>query len=158
MDYDNSLLKKYFPDKQDESLLSPCRIFILGASHTRKMELFKRMLFRGDFGPIRNISLLIYASSELTLNQKCYKGLDKKLRDVRKTVIKKSTPKPENETRKDIKRIILFDDTDDTNKLPEWYKEKFTIDSHHLNEDIVNISHRIRTGSRMVRSSCDWII
>ena len=36
--------------------------------------------------------------------------------------------------------------------------KKFTVDSHHLNEDIINISHRIRTGSIMVRSSYDWII
>ena len=122
MEYDKSILNKYFPNRQDENLLSPYRIFILGASHTGKTELFKKMLFRRDFGSIKNVSLLIYAPSELTLNQKCYKDLDKKLKDVHRNVIKKSTPKPENETRKNIKRIILFDDTDNTNKLPEWYK------------------------------------
>ena len=84
------------------------------------------MLIRGDFGPLKSIPLLIYAPSELTLNQECYKDLDKKLKDVKRTVINKSTNKPDNEKRKRIKRVTLFDDTDDTSKLPEWYKEVYS--------------------------------
>ena len=90
MDDRKEFLLKYFPNRYNENLLRPCRLFILGASHTGKTELFKRMLLKNDFGDITKISLLIYAPSELTLKQKCYKDLEKKLFEVKKSIINKT--------------------------------------------------------------------
>jgi hypothetical protein len=135
----------------------PTRICIIGASSTGKTELIKRMILRGDFGTKRELEVMVLSPSPITLEQKVWKALESKGIRFTKIMLDKSTPPPPNPAR-GIKRLIIFDDLDTAKVIPQWVVERFTIASHHLNESVVCISHKVRIGVVEIRSSARWII
>ncbi len=135
----------------------PTRICLIGASSTGKTELIKRMILRCDFGSKNELEVLLYSPSEITLNQKCWNLLKDKNIRFEARHLTKSTGCPDNPG-EGIKRVIIFDDLDDAVVLPKWLVERFTIASHHLNESVVCISHKLKIGVVEIRSSANWII
>lgn len=135
----------------------PTRICIIGASTTGKTELIKKMILRTDFGCKKDLEVLLYSPSNITMNQKCWKLLEiKKIKFSKHHLVK--TTKPPPDPVKGVRRVIIFDDLDDAIVLPKWIVERFTIASHHLNESVVCISHRLKIGVVEIRSSANWII
>ena len=135
----------------------PTRICLIGASSTGKTELIKRMILRCDFGRKNELEVLLYSPSEITLNQKCWNLLKDKNIKLESHHLTKFTKPPVN-PEIGVRRIIIFDDLDDAVVLPKWIVERFTIASHHLNESIICISHRLKIGVVEIRSSANWII
>jgi hypothetical protein len=135
----------------------PTRICIIGASSTGKTELIKRMILRGDFGTKRELEVVVLSPSPITLEQKVWKSLEEKGIRFQKIMLNKMTPPPETAAR-GIKRLMIFDDLDTAKVIPQWVVERFTIASHHLNESVVCISHKVRIGVVEIRSSARWII
>lgn len=135
----------------------PTRICIIGASSTGKTELVKRMILRGDFGTKRELEILVYSPSDITLIQKVWKSLEDRKIKLFKHHLDKNTQQPANPGR-GIKRLIIFDDLDTAKVIPQWVVERFTIASHHLNEAVICISHKVRIGVVEIRSSARWII
>lgn len=74
-----------------------------------------------------------------------------------KVLMNKTTAAPANAP-KFIRRLMIFDDLDTAKVIPQWVVERFTIASHHLNETVVCISHKVRIGVVEIRSSARWII
>lgn len=134
----------------------PTRICIVGSSSTGKTELVKKMILRCDFGNKKDLEVLLYAPSDITLNQKCWKTLEKKKINIKKSFLSKDTPRPKDKTTKE--RLVIFDDVDDAISLPKWVRERFTIASHHLNESVICISHRLKIGVMEIRNCADWIV
>jgi hypothetical protein len=135
----------------------PTRICLIGASSTGKTELIKKMIMRCDFGSKKELEILLYSPSEITLDQKCWNLIKNKNIKFIANHLTKSTNAPDK-PEEGIKRIIIFDDLDDAVVLPKWIVERFTVASHHLNESIVCISHRLKIGVVEIRSSANWII
>jgi len=135
----------------------PTRICLIGASSTGKTELIKKMILRCDFGRKSELEVLLYSPSEITLNQKCWNLLKEKGIAFEARHLTKRTEAPANPA-EGIKRVIIFDDLDDAVVLPKWLVERFTVASHHLNESVVCISHKLRIGVVEIRSSANWII
>lgn len=135
----------------------PTRICIIGASTTGKTELVKRLILRSDFGRKAELEVMVYAPSPITLEQKVWKELEAKGIKIIKEKLDKSTKAP-GKPGKNIKRLIIFDDLDDAKYIPMWVTERFTIASHHLNESVICISHKVRIGVVEIRSSARWII
>ena len=135
----------------------PTRICIIGASSTGKTELIKRMILRGDFGKKKEVEIMVFSPSGITLEQKVWKSLEEKGIRIIKIPLDKSTPPPTNAA-DGIKRLMIFDDLDTAKVIPQWVVERFTIASHHLNESVVCISHKVRIGVVEIRSSARWII
>lgn len=135
----------------------PTRICIIGASSTGKTELVKRMILRGDFGTKKELEVMVYSPSDITLIQRVWKSLEDRKIKVIKVKLDKTTGQPDNPTR-GIKRLIIFDDLDTAKVIPQWVVERFTIASHHLNEAVICISHKVRIGVVEIRSSARWII
>lgn len=141
----------------DISIELPTRMCIVGASSTGKSELIKKMILAGTFGKKNELEIYIYAPTEITLNQECWQSLKRKGIDVKFVLLEKYVTQPPN-PKEGIKRLIIFDDLDELKGLPKWITERFTIASHHLNESVICISHRLRIGVVEVRSSALWIV
>ena len=135
----------------------PTRICIVGASSTGKTELIKRMIMRGDFGSKGELEVMLFSPSEITLDQRCWRLLQEKNIRLSTNHLTKMTQPPCNPD-EGVRRVIIFDDLDDAVVLPKWIVERFTIASHHLNESIICISHRLKIGVVEIRSSANWII
>jgi hypothetical protein len=134
----------------------PTRICIIGASTTGKTQLMTKLLYRGDFGQKKDLEVLVYAPSDISIKQSIYSIIKKKGFDIKCVNLRKTTPPPP--PKKKLNRLIVFDDVDNAHVIPNWVTERFTIASHHLNESIVCISHRLRIGVVEIRSSAEWII
>ena len=136
----------------------PTRMCIIGASSTGKSELVKKMILRGVFGTKKELEIYIYATTQITLNQVCWKSLEKKYKISVKFVYLDKNTKPPPDPICNVKRLIIFDDLDYVSHLPKWIIERFTIASHHLNESVICISHRLKIGVVEVRTSALWIV
>lgn len=130
---------------------------IIGSSTTGKTQLLSKMIYRGDFGPKRSLDILVFAPSPISLKQSLYSAMKKRGYNVNTTLLAKTTPEPAPKAAKRC-RVVVFDDVDNAFVLPTWVTERFTIASHHLNESIVCISHRLRIGVVEIRSSAEWIV
>ena len=134
----------------------PTRICIIGASTTGKTQLLSKLIYRGDFGQKEYLELLVYAPSDISIKQKIYTSLKRRGYDIKCVNLLRTTPPPKPKTKKH--RLLIFDDVDNAFIIPTWVTERFTIASHHLDESVVCISHRLKIGVVEIRSSAEWII
>lgn len=142
----------------ERNIRTPTRIIIIGASETGKSELVKNLIRRGVFGEKKKLEIYVFSPTAVSLNQPLWQNLSKHNHlDVKYVLLHSKTPCPPN-PRRGIERLVIYDDLDYVMNLPLWVSERFTTSSHHLNENVVCISHKLKIGSTCIRNCCLWVV
>lgn len=141
-----------------KSLPYPLRMLIVGASHTGKTFLVRKMLMRGDLGLKKELEVCVYSPSAASRQQPIWKDLRRRgwRLQVFPTVLGAVTS-----PRALPHRLLILDDVDGptTGKgALQAASEVFTTESHHSNSSCIMISHRLKTGSPALRDSVPYVV
>lgn len=144
-----------------KKLITPCKIIIVGASHTGKTFLVRHMIVRGDFGNKRDMVIVVASPSQTSLDQRIWTDLAKRGFKIIKINCAKQRPVMEQtELMKTFKhKLWVVDDVDNIKVARDgWIRDLFTLESHHSGYNVVMISHKLNSGCPEARDSADYII
>lgn len=123
---------------------------MVGASSTGKTYTVRNLVLFGPFRPINNGKLYIFTPVFSKLDCEMWRTLSENIDlCISYNIVKRTTKKPSFIDGS----VIIFDDCDQINKIPNWVQQMYSIESHHSNVSVIKISHRRKTGDTIIRSS-----
>lgn len=137
----------------------PLRMLVIGASHTGKTFLIRKMIMRGDLGDKADTTYSIFSPVKASLYQPIWQDLKRRGYRVGRhdkfddalTAFPKSG-----------RRVLIIDDVDNLtsrgHRLVDTVNTMFTVESHHSDVSVIMISHQFKTGAPAARDSAEFVI